>query len=130
MNKIYKVIWSKVKNCYVVASELAKNHTKSPKSSIVGSVELENKIAHSLMNSAVCVPIISTDFIAPVAMNLAASIGKKISQAKQKERFIKLIKAGEVIEEAGLLDNYNAEDLYTLLVLNRERLTKGNDGGE
>lgn len=57
-------------------------------------------------------------------------IGKKISQAKQKERFIKLIKAGEVIEEAGLLDNYNAEDLYTLLVLNRERLTKGNDGGE
>ena len=57
-------------------------------------------------------------------------IGKKISQAKQKERFIKLIKAGEVIEEAGLLDNDNAEDLYTLRVLNRERLTEGNDGGE
>ena len=29
MNKIYKVIWSKVKNCYVVTSELAKCHTKS-----------------------------------------------------------------------------------------------------
>ena len=29
MNKIYKLIWSKVKNCYVVASELAKSHTKS-----------------------------------------------------------------------------------------------------
>ncbi|MBR4907424.1 MAG: hypothetical protein IKZ43_00165, partial [Acidaminococcaceae bacterium] len=28
MNKIYKVVWSKVKNCYVVASELAKSHTK------------------------------------------------------------------------------------------------------
>ena len=28
MNKIYKVIWSKAKHCYVVASELAKNHTK------------------------------------------------------------------------------------------------------
>ena len=28
MNKIYKVIWSKAKNCYVVASELAKRHTK------------------------------------------------------------------------------------------------------
>ena len=81
MNKIYKVIWSKVKNCYVVASELAKNHTKSPKSSIVGSVELENKIAHSLMNSAVCVPIISTDFIVPVATSLATSIGKKINQS-------------------------------------------------
>ena len=29
MNKIFKVVWSKTKNCYVVTSELAKNHTKS-----------------------------------------------------------------------------------------------------
>ena len=29
MNKIYKVIWSKTKNCYVVVSEIAKRHTKS-----------------------------------------------------------------------------------------------------
>ena len=35
MNKVYKVVWSKVKNCYVVASEMAKSHTKSPKSCIV-----------------------------------------------------------------------------------------------
>ena len=28
MNKIYKVIWSKVKNCYVVVSEIARNHGK------------------------------------------------------------------------------------------------------
>ena len=28
MNKIFKVIWSKTKNCYVVASELAKVHSK------------------------------------------------------------------------------------------------------
>ncbi len=26
MNKIYKVVWNKAKNCYVVASEFAKNH--------------------------------------------------------------------------------------------------------
>ncbi|WP_292018140.1 ESPR-type extended signal peptide-containing protein [Megasphaera sp. UBA4382] len=26
MNKIYKVIWSKVRNCYIVVSELAKSH--------------------------------------------------------------------------------------------------------
>ena len=32
MNRIYKVIWSKAKNCYVVASELAKNHTKGSRS--------------------------------------------------------------------------------------------------
>ena len=28
MNKIYKVIWSKVKKCYVVVSEIARNHGK------------------------------------------------------------------------------------------------------
>ena len=29
MNKIFKVIWSKSRNCYVVASELAKGRTKA-----------------------------------------------------------------------------------------------------
>ena len=29
MNKIFKVIWSKTRNCYVVASELAKGRTKA-----------------------------------------------------------------------------------------------------
>ena len=28
MNKIYRVIWSKVRNCYVVVSEIAKAHSK------------------------------------------------------------------------------------------------------
>lgn len=28
MNKIYKVIWSRVRNCYVVVSELAKRAGK------------------------------------------------------------------------------------------------------
>ena len=28
MNKIYKVVWSKVRNCYVVVSELAKRNGK------------------------------------------------------------------------------------------------------
>lgn len=29
MNKVYKVVWNKARNCYVVASEFAKSHTKS-----------------------------------------------------------------------------------------------------
>ena len=29
MNRVYKIVWSKAKNAYVVTSELAKNHTKS-----------------------------------------------------------------------------------------------------
>ncbi|MDY3982946.1 MAG: ESPR domain-containing protein [Veillonellaceae bacterium] len=31
MNRIFKVIWSKSKNCFVVTSELAKNHTGKTK---------------------------------------------------------------------------------------------------
>ena len=40
MNKIYKVIWSKVKNCYVVVSEIARNHGKehSSRKNIPGGV--------------------------------------------------------------------------------------------
>ena len=38
MNKIYKVIWSKAKNCYVVASELAKRSGKSAQKAIVGAI--------------------------------------------------------------------------------------------
>lgn len=29
MNKIYKIVWSKVKNTYVVVSEIAKSHSKA-----------------------------------------------------------------------------------------------------
>ena len=38
MNKIYKVIYSKVRNCYVVVSELAKNNSKgTSRGTVVGS---------------------------------------------------------------------------------------------
>ena len=32
MNKIYKVIWSDARECYVVVAEIAKNHGKKAKS--------------------------------------------------------------------------------------------------
>ena len=34
MNKIFKVVWSKAKQCYVVVSEVAKNHSGKRKSSL------------------------------------------------------------------------------------------------
>ena len=45
MNKIYKVIWSKAKNCYVVVSELAKSHTKSPKSRVISKITIAGILA-------------------------------------------------------------------------------------
>ena len=35
MNRIYKIIWSKAKNAYVVTSEIAKSHTKGTSGKVV-----------------------------------------------------------------------------------------------
>ena len=50
MNKIYKVVWSKVKNCYVVVSELAKNViTGSVKSAKVGAAPMVKGMAMGVL---------------------------------------------------------------------------------
>ena len=50
MNKIYKVVWSKVKNCYVVVSEIAKNVISgSVKSAKIGSTPVTRGLALGAM---------------------------------------------------------------------------------
>ena len=50
MNKIYKVVWSKVKNCYVVVSEITKNViTGSVKSAKIGSTPVAKGLAVGAM---------------------------------------------------------------------------------
>ena len=49
MNNIYKVIWSKAKNCYVVASEIARSHTKSASGSEKIRGGTRRKLLASLM---------------------------------------------------------------------------------
>lgn len=60
MNRIYKVIWSRVKNCYVVVSEIANNRGKINGSggtgvrtilcalALVGSVALPLNVAQAV----------------------------------------------------------------------------------
>ena len=60
MNKVFKVIWSKAKNCYVVASELAKSHTKSPKSGVMNRALVAGVLACVLSCSAV-MPVYSAN---------------------------------------------------------------------
>lgn len=58
MNRIYEVIWSKVKNCYVVVSEIAKRHTKSS-SGVVGSV-VRSALAGAVflsLTAGMCTPV-------------------------------------------------------------------------
>ena len=56
MNKVYKVIWSKAKNCYVVASELAKSHTKAPKSGVMSRVLVAGVLA-CVLNCGFTMPV-------------------------------------------------------------------------
>ena len=55
MNNIYKVIWSKAKNCYVVASEIARSHTKSASGSEkIGGVARRKLLASLMALSLLC----------------------------------------------------------------------------
>ena len=55
MNNIYKVIWSKAKNCYVVASEIARSHTKSASGSEkIGGVTRRSLLAALMALSLLC----------------------------------------------------------------------------
>ena len=55
MNSIYKVIWSKAKNCYVVASEIARSHTKSATGSEkIGGVTRRSLLASLMALSLLC----------------------------------------------------------------------------
>ena len=58
MNRIYKLIWSKTRNCYVVVSELAKQHTKS--SSGIGSAVVRGVLAGAVclsLTAGICSPV-------------------------------------------------------------------------
>ena len=44
MNKIYKVIWSRAKHCYIVASEIAKSSGKSSSSNKAKKTEAKGGI--------------------------------------------------------------------------------------
>ena len=55
MNNIYKVIWSKAKNCYVVVSEIARAHTKSASGSEkIGGVTRRSLLASLMALSLLC----------------------------------------------------------------------------
>ena len=58
MNRIYKVIWSNVKNCYIVTSEIAKNYSKATKQSSMGRV-LTLGVLLSLFSFGIVIPNIA-----------------------------------------------------------------------
>ena len=56
MNKIYKVVWSKVKHCYVVTSELAKRNGKGCGARSLRMTAVSMGVAATLIGG-VCTPV-------------------------------------------------------------------------
>ena len=57
MNKIFKVVWSKVKHCYVVVSEIAKNTTSGgDRRSRMGKVSLAAAMAAAVLTGSFAMP--------------------------------------------------------------------------
>ena len=92
MNKIYRVIWSKVKNCYVVVSEIAKAHSKG--SSAIRRVPrmgavLTTMLLASVLSFGISAPVWADGEVTSVVVN----DGNKI----QVGEGIGVTKTGEII---------------------------------
>ena len=80
MNKIFKVIWNKVRNCYVVTSEIAKSHSKTKsETSKDRGYTLISTLAVLFLTG--CVPVFAavTDDPGPTDPNPARSAGIRLS---------------------------------------------------
>ena len=81
MNNIYKVIWSKAKNCYVVASEIARSHTKSA----TGSEKIGGVTRRSLLASLMALSLLCGGFGVATAADGSVHVEDIASTATSKE---------------------------------------------
>ena len=89
MNKIYKLIWSKTKNCWVVASELAKGHGKNKsriKNSLLAVFVMSALLAGGVTDVQALTQQEKDEIKAEVAKDLISKIlyGDEIPGAKAK----------------------------------------------
>ena len=63
MNKVYKLVWSKVRSCYVAVSEMAKSRTKAPKSGVFSSTLVAGVLVFVLSCGAV-LPVYADNYTA------------------------------------------------------------------
>lgn len=57
------------------------------------------------------------------------AVSADMDAERKRVRFGKLLRVGLIAEEAGILDSYNENDLYLLLVMNREYLCQHGEVG-
>ena len=57
------------------------------------------------------------------------AVSADMDKERKRIRYEKLLRVGLIAEEAGILDSYNANDLYLLLVMNRTYLCQHGEMG-
>ena len=92
MNKIYKIVWSKTKNAYVVTSELVKNHTKGTSGKNVKAV-LAAAVGMALLFGGCVGSHAANDIVSnggnPIAYDISpANDGTNIAVGKNAKVFI------------------------------------------
>ena len=104
MNKIYKVIWSKVKNQYVVVSELAHSSGKQSRTS---RSSIRSRIAALVVCGAIAAFGVLPMNSASAAVNVKAGDGIEVDQGWNTTISIKLVKDENEKLESGLTFDTN-----------------------
>lgn len=80
MNKIYKVIWSKVRNCWIVVSELAKGQGKNTScggTSLLSMLVMATLLTTGVMHAQALTPEEKDEIKADIVSDLTARMGQK-----------------------------------------------------
>ena len=99
MNKIYKVVWSKAKHCYVVTSELAKRQTKGCGARSLRMATVSLGVAASLLCSGAVLPI----------------FGESVAEAASSYKISGTVEKGGVTKsftEANFISSYGGQNDY------------------
>ncbi len=81
MNKIYKVIWSKVTQSFVVVSELASSQGKAKSSVVNQQSKLSSLLSICFQLSALAIPLFSTIQTASAVVAISSTSGSTISNS-------------------------------------------------
>lgn len=115
MNNIYKVIWSKAKNCYVVASEIARSHTKSASGSEkIGRGTRRSLLASLMALSLLCGGLGVASAVDSVPVDASTTPGAAEVYTKEKVNDLLDGKANKAttLEGYGITDAYTKNDVY------------------
>ena len=101
LNKIYKVIWNRVRHCYVVVSEIAKNHGKEHSTNLRVSKGL------CALTLAIGLSLSSYAFAADPADTTSANLGNGGSAAYDNKGNLTIGNTGTVAQGANNKGEYN-----------------------